>query len=317
MPRGYIDFVLYVDKHQDMTIAEQILQKLTTDRIKAKKPSIIFIAGDSGEGKSMTSVKIAELVEPDIDMDKQVIYTPFEYPDKLQWMLFNPESKGRHVVFMAEARELVKAKLWYTLINQSIADVNAMSRTVKPLIFIINSQDISDVDKENRRLLTYYGYVVRPLSGKVNLKLYKINKSRHTIDNPKMRLKKLTGHLVQNGHYKKFRIAKFKVSLPSDKIRKEFEDRDFKAKKDVILKKLDAMRKALKKDMPTMSRLEETVEFMAKEHAILKKFIGRSKSGKIRINKAVGKLFNLSKEDFPVFETMMVERLKKENLIED
>jgi ribose 1,5-bisphosphokinase PhnN len=64
-------------------------------RLEEKKPSIIFLGGDSGEGKSMAALRILEKGQEDIDLVNQVIYTPYEYPSKVKNMLFNKEFKKR------------------------------------------------------------------------------------------------------------------------------------------------------------------------------------------------------------------------------
>ena len=57
----YIDFVIDHDDNPHV-MGEQILQHITVNRLKSNKPCIVFIGGDSGEGKSSLGLKIVDAV---------------------------------------------------------------------------------------------------------------------------------------------------------------------------------------------------------------------------------------------------------------
>jgi len=312
----YWDFQINIDKMENKkNLSEEIIKHITLGRLKADKPCIMMIAGDSGEGKSMTDLRIGEIIEPDLDLEHQVIYTPYEYPDKMKWILFSKEGKDRHVLIMMEARELIKSTLWYTLINQVIADVNAMSRTIKPIVLILSSQDLADVDKPTRKTLTYYGYCVRPRDHAARLTLYRVCKTRHLVDNPKTHLRKLKGLVYENGQTTKMEIDKMIMHLPSESLRNRFRELDIKAKTDIINQKLTLLNEALNKEKPNLTRIEQLVEVIVKDSGILNMFLSRSKDGKIKLKPEFASIYNLDKKDFKEFEKLVEAKLAQVGMI--
>lgn len=92
----------------------------------------------------------------------------------MDYVLHDKKAKKLKVLMIDEAREVVPAKLWYHFINQAIADVNALSRTVKPICRIMVVQFIKDVDQATRRTVQYYFKCIRPLSGNVLFYPYRL-----------------------------------------------------------------------------------------------------------------------------------------------
>ena len=79
----FVDFV--IDYNDDPKImGKDVLQNLTVHRLEAKKPCIIFIRGDSGEGKSSLGLKILCAVNDAYSVDTfetlhdPVVYLPVE-----------------------------------------------------------------------------------------------------------------------------------------------------------------------------------------------------------------------------------------------
>ena len=298
---------------------EEIIKNLFVKRIQHNKPCIIFLAGDSGEGKSWTSLRIAELIEPDFDLQKQVIYSPYEYPDKLKWILYDKEAnrkgKKKRVLIFQEARELVKSKLWYSLMNQSISDVNAMSRAVKPLIFIIISQHIGDVDRDIRKTINFYGWMVRTTEPMPNLYLYKVWKSLN-LEAPKLMHRRLKGVISTKNTKKHIFISKFKIGRPKKETIKEFEKLDFTAKSNIILRKLNVLNRALDKEKPGNMRIEEISDLAIKEPEILKLVMRKFKTGnRIIIKKHFKELFHITHAEGKEIAINIREKLKKKGRI--
>ena len=67
------------------------------DRIYVRNQSCnILICGAVGTGKSFTALRIAELLQPDFDVKKQVVYTKEEFNALINEYKDNPESSGFH-----------------------------------------------------------------------------------------------------------------------------------------------------------------------------------------------------------------------------
>src|SRR3990172_1749681 len=115
-------------------VTKRILYSLIVKRIKHKKPCVIFISGDSGEGKSWSGISLQDIIleTQGINLAEYFtdvnIFTPLEYPKKLDRLLYNKELKKVNVICLHEAREVIRAKDWRSFLTQSIADVNALSR---------------------------------------------------------------------------------------------------------------------------------------------------------------------------------------------
>lgn len=298
-----------------------IFRRLFLGRIKANKPCIVFIAGDSGEGKSETALKLGEIIaqaeSTDIEtfLTKQVIYTPFEYAEKFKWMMFSKEAKKKHILIFMEARELIKAKLWYDLINQSISDVNALSRTIKPIIFILTSQDTDDIIKDVRKTINYYGWVSRPAGEHVRLSLYKLWKNRF-IENPKTRQKTLKGLVRQpDGSFKSIEISRFFITRPSKELRDRFKILDRKAKTDIILKKLEVMQMIIEREKPKFTKLEQLVETVMREQSLMNYVVKRTRAGGIKVRPEFKELYGLSVQELKEFQKILLNKLTARGLM--
>ena len=85
---AFCDFVIKFDPKKDGNeeITKRILYSIVIKPIKRKKPRIIFIGGDSGEGKSTSFVRLQQLLceIQGIDFKKYIhimnCFTPLEYP---------------------------------------------------------------------------------------------------------------------------------------------------------------------------------------------------------------------------------------------
>lgn len=318
---AYINFRLKTDyevtKENLGKIGEEVIRRVLNMRIESNKPCITFIGGDSGEGKSLGVLRINEVAfieeiekDPELFLQHQVIYTPFEYPRKFKWILFDKDAKGRKVMIFMEARELVKAKMWYTVVNQAISDVNAMSRTVKPLAFTMVSQDITDIDKELRRTINFYGWCLRPFRYHTKLYFYTVYKTRN-IENSKIMQKRLHGMIFTPTKSEHVQIDKFVLNLPKKEMRNRFEQLDFEAKSEIILRKLDMLEKLLQLELPKLTKLETLIETVIKDPTILQFVLSRNnKTGKLKVKPQFITLYNMTSEEGKDFEKNLILRLK-------
>jgi len=314
----FIDFVV---PHSDdkIELSRKILANIFLNRLRAKKPTVCVLVGDSGEGKSYTGLKIAEIVceEQGIEflpyLDNIVISTPLEYATKINNLLFNKELKKINIVMLDEAREIIKAKLWYDFITQAIADINAMSRGVKPLIVLIITQYLGDITKDVRRTMTYYGVCNRPLFKSTQFRLYRVWKDDTDIENPKLRKRRLCGYVVKGTFRYKIKPT-FTVHLPDKEIVKRYEELQFNAKAKIIRRKLELMLSKLQAEMKGLFDKVEAMVNWYVEHPESLNLILERKRGKVRIKKEVQKMHDLSTTELKEFEKLLLEKLAERGL---
>jgi ABC-type oligopeptide transport system ATPase subunit len=316
----YIDFIVDYNKNPE-DLGRSIIESITINRLKAKKPSIIFITGDSGEGKSYTGINILDIVNKATgvntinNINDQVIYTPLEYTTKLDSVLFDKNKKKIKVIMIDEARELVKARLWHSFINRAIADCNAMSRRIKPLVLIIVSQFISDIDSDVRKTIMFYGKCARPMKGKTYFTLHRIWKDDRDIEKPKLRKRSLNGYIIKNGVYSIFR-PKFRIKMPVKDIVDKYETQNFQAKSKIIRKKLENLMKLLDKEIGhEFDKVKTLVDFYIQKPEMLKMIIER-KHNKIKMKKRFKEMHDLTPIEVSEFHTLLLQKLAEKGLAE-
>lgn len=328
MAVSYCDFVVkyhpWKDEIQDIT--ERVLYSLIVRRIKNKKPCVCFLGGDSGEGKSWTSLRLQEVLAKvqgyDMEdyMETMNVYTPLEYAEKLDRILYDKNHKEANIFTIHEARELVRAKKWHSFLSQTVSDVNAMSRQVKRLILIIISQFIRDITRDVRYTINFYMKVRRPRDYKpAQLKIYKMWKDDRDLEKPKLRKRKVKGYLkIMNKdgsvkNWKKYAPNYFEINKPSKEVRTKFENRDFAAKSQIIRKKLDKLVKEMEDEITDGdSKIETMVKFYTNNPRMLNN-IGKRKRRKWKIKDEVREMHGLTRSEKKQFEQRLKEELEKNN----
>lgn len=319
------DFIVKYDPDKETInqVTKKILYALFINRIKFGKPCVIFISGESGEGKSLTALKLQlELLEMQgvslkDNMEKVNIYQPLEYAKKIDALL-TKEEKKLNVVIVHEARELVKAKLWHSFINQTISDINAMSRTVKRLITIVISQFIRDISTDIRYTINYYCTVSRSGTKPAHLQIYRMWKDDRDVENPKLRKRKIRGYLVlPNGKRKFYSPQYLEISLPDKELVAEFEKRDFESKSAIIRRKLGKLLKEMEKDIGTENnKIYAMVEWYAK-HPEQLNLIGKQGKKGFKINPLTKQMHDLNDAEIKDFEISLNKKLTDMGLVND
>lgn len=317
------DFVVRFDPKVDSEkdLMKRILNSVILSRIKNKKPTIIAVTGDSGEGKSFSTLRIMELLSElqgyDYSpfVDDTNVYTPIEYPKKMEKLL-GLNKKGfeetglKKVNFIAihEARTLVSAKNWQSFVNVAISDVNAMSRSIKRLVFFIVSQFIKDIDKSIRNTLTYYLTVQRPKGRNVRLKFHVLWKDDRDIENPRLRKRKLSGHIIYpSGRYVRYSPSYFELSKPSPEVVESFEKSDTEAKAKILKQKLEKLMKEIEKDMDidtSAIKVDNLVKHL-QEHPEQIKTFGKISRKKWKLTPNAREMFDLTTPEIKMFEDKM------------
>lgn len=300
---------------KNKSTARVIFEHIFIKRLKQNKPCIVFIGGDSGEGKTWSVIRLLEELQDKPDVENQIIYTPFEYTKKVNWILFNKESKGKNILIFMEARELVKGKTWYSIINQAISDVNALSREIKPLLFIVVSQHPKDIDSSVRTTINYYGRCSRPQDANTRLSLNKTWKN-WDLNSPKIYQRKIKGVIVgRDGDKKNVTIRRFIMNAPSADIIAKVQQLDRHAKEKIIKQKLLNIDKALAKEISNKDKIGEIADSITKNPATLTQFIKKDRKGNITIKPIYKTIYDLNDVEFKELSSRINDLLIEQGII--
>jgi len=319
-------------------ITEKLLYTLVIKRVKANKPTVWFIGGDSGEGKSSTALTIQNALCKSMGislydtLEYMNIMHPKEYADKLQNLLFSkdPTIKKLRFFCLHEARTIVSASDWNTKLSKLIANVNAMSRAIKPLCMIIISQFIKDITTSVRYTLTYYSTITRPLTGGYgNLRIYRLYKDDRDLEKPKIKKRFLQGYILkakvenpdnmkESDWERKWVILKsIKLHRPPKDVYDKFIGLDVAGKSSQIVKEMEEMSERFKIE----SGDENTKIDKIAEHYTVDINTLSSASKKIRgnwrIKPNVRDMHNLTKKDTVLLESKINDLVKTKDWDKD
>lgn len=329
---AFCDFVVryYPSKDTPEDLTKKILYSIIIKRLKAKKPTVCFLGGDSGEGKSYAAIRLMEILldVQGLDIKEYIndinVYVPIQYPEKIDALLNINKSKENerlkkvNVLCMHEAREVVKAKNWYSFINIAISDVNAMSRSIKRLAIFIISQFIRDISNDIRYTLNYYMIVRRPKGKKARLYINVLWKDDRDLEKPKLRKRKLSGYLVYpSGRYRRFVPQYLELSKPSKEIIEIFEREDKEAKISIIRRKIDKLIKEMSIDMDLKNtKIKSMIDFYSTNTENLS-LIGQKYGNKWRVKPEIRKMHDLTKKEMKDFEILLNRKLREIGVIEN
>jgi len=328
MPKAsLIDFIVdyYPEKETLQDLARKIIKSLFVNRKRGKKMTFCVVTGDSREGKSWTVLTIADIIlnEEGLDfvdhVNDTVIYTPLEYQQKMNAILYEKRLKKLYVAIMDEARELVKAKKWQSIINQVIADVNAMAGRIKILVFFVVTQAFSDIDKTSRHTITYYATCYRPLKQRVKFEIFKVYKDDRDLENVKLKKRRIYGFVRVHKPGKPVKTifympSAFRFAVPRKAITDIYEPENLEKKGKIIREKLDRMLKELENEFKdSYSKVNSMVEWYIDHPDQLNLFIKRSR-GKISIKPGFKKMHDLSNEEAREFKERLLEKLTSRGL---
>lgn len=319
------DFVVDYDPAVDTSevVTRRILAATFLRRLKHKKPVIMFIGGDSGEGKSIAALRLQQILLDiqGLDIKEYLndinVYTPIQYPEKLKRLLFDERLKKVNIITMHEAREIIKAKLWYNFLNQAISDINAQARSVKRLMTIIISQFIRDISSDIRYTLNYYCKVQRPLGyGKsARLTIYVLWKDDRDLEKPRLRKRYLQGYLrYPNGRLRKFIPSYLEISLPPDDVIKEFEQRDYEAKANIIKRKIDTLIKDMELELNVVTKKIDTIlEYYTRNDEMVK-LIGKQTKKGFKLRPDFKDMHELTTIEVEQFSQRLFKELEKKGI---
>lgn len=329
----FTDFIVKHDEETETVeaLTEKILYSIVVNRLKAKKPLIWFIGGDSGEGKSFTILHLQQIILKlqGIDLkdviDDVNVYTPIEYARKLDALLgmSNDKEKNKrlrkvNVLAIHEARELIKAKNWYSFLNQAVGDINAMSRSVKRLCIFVVSQFIRDIDTTIRYTLNFYSTVKRPRNRYARLYINVIWKDDRDLEKPKLKKRRLSGYVIdKHGRRRRYSPVYLELTMIDKELLKRFEENDAKAKRDILRKKLDKLIKNMELELSEYStKVDSMVSYYADNPEMLK-YIGRRGKRGFKIKDEVKEMHDLTPSEVRDFQAKLNATLKQKGIAGD
>lgn len=324
---GYwYDFAIKYNPEKDtgIDLTKKVLFSIIIRRLMYKKPAVMFIAGKSGEGKTHTAVRIQQLLLELRGLDVRDylqdinVFTPLEYPKKLNALLYDKRLKKVNIICAHEAREIVRAKDWQSFLTTSIADVNAMSRAIKRLCIMIISQNLKDIAREIRLTVNYYCKVTRPIGHNARLYINTMYEDDRDIDQPKIRKRRLTGYLVYpNGKYKKWTPKYLELSRLDKDIAKALDKADVDAKSGILRSKLNKLMEAMKKDIgDDANKLNAMLEWYLNNSDNLTT-LGSVRKGKLTLNKEFKEMHSLSDDELKTFTEMINTAMKEKGEIKE
>lgn len=320
------DFVIPFDPDKDtqQDVTDRILYNLFIKRVKGKKPVVTFLGADSGEGKSWTYLKLAEILLrlQGIDIKDVLhdinVYIPLEYPKKLDRLLFDKELKHVNIIGIHEARDAINAKDYQSFLARSIADINAQSRTVKRLMIFVISQFIRDITTDVRYTITYYCKIYRPIGKKARLMIYKLWKDDRDLEKPRLKKYKISGFLVYpNGKYRRFTPTYFEIERPSKEVRDAFEQKDYEAKATIIKRKINKLIKGLEKKADLQSDKVKIMVNWYLKHQDSLSLIGRRGKRGFKLKPDFKKMHDLDAQEIEDFKNELNKGLEERGLVEN
>lgn len=318
------DFAVKYDPKVDTAedLSKRILYSLFIVPIKQKKPRVLFIGGDSGEGKSYSALRLQELlceiqgVDVDANFENMNVFTPIEYPKKLDALLHDKKLRKVNILCMHEAREIIKAKNWHSFLSQAIADVNAMSRSVKRICFIIISQFIRDITSDVRYTLHYY-ITMKRTRNETRMYVNKVWKDDRDLEKPKLRKRKIFGYVVYpDGRRRKIRPSYLIIKKPRQSLIDKFDELDTRAKSAIIRRKVNRLIADMELEMQGENKKIVDMVSWYLTHPDKMLGIGKLRGDKFVLDRKFNEMHDLTKQEKEEFTKIMVQELKKKGIIE-
>lgn len=136
-----------------------------------KKNFVMVITGSTGEGKSLTGVKIGELVDPRFNIDK-VTYDSDEFMDAV-----GAVKRSGEVIIWDEAGVGLPSREWHSVSNKVINYVIQTFRKDKACIIFI-TPDLSFIDVQARKMIRAFTEARRYRREATKLWIYRMSIDR-------------------------------------------------------------------------------------------------------------------------------------------
>ena len=195
------------DNKDDTTKNSVWLLQWIRNRIRKNRNLIALFIGDTGSGKSLSSIRLAERVDPNFNVDRIV----FTVPDFLA--LVNSGLPPGSVIVFDDAGLGINARLWQEM-NARVFGMLTQGFRYKQILTFITVPDETFIERQSRRLV-HIRFEATDVQGLMKMKLL----SRNTFD-PEHPLAKFPR--IHRG-LSKITVKMVKFRLPSDDLREKYE----------------------------------------------------------------------------------------------
>jgi len=271
-----------------------LMNHIAKRRLYGNKNTIIMLVGKNGEGKSWTGLAMAEAMEaPEkFDVEKQIVYTPLQYTQVMDYVL-NRKS-GKRVVLIDEADKLVSSTKWWGFVEQSISEIQSTYREIKPLVVIYIAPSLRRLNINIREQIDFYGICSRPIGMGTRVRLYSIYSSKTDVEKLKLGISRVR-MVVENkpGSWQLQIIRKLVMSKPLEDDIKKYHELSIKFKKKIVQKRMEAILNSIKAEMPDANKIDVIFNIYRQNHDLLKYVV---KSGEVKYQ-PIQKLHQLTKTE--------------------
>ena len=258
----------------------KIFYNLFVKKIKADMPCVICITGKSGRGKSSVALHLADILFKQEGLDfaeyvnRAVVGSIKDFGPKTKAILSAKELKDCFVLIIDEARVTVSSNEWSSLVNRAVVMVNALSRAVKPLMIIIVSQSLKDVDRATRDTIDYYIKVTRNYGQPAKIKIYEFYVDDKDIDKPHTKKKLVRGLITTNGQKDTIELTRIEFPRVRDEVWEPYKKSMVESKNELLEQEFDKLAKALtdKEAGGDAQRVNNLVDFLWSNKYILNNF---------------------------------------------
>ena len=195
------------DKEKDPSKKSIWLLKWIANRIKKNRNVIALFIGDTGSGKSMASIRLAEIVDPNFSVDR-IVFTVKEF-----LALVNSGLPPGAVIIFDDAGLGINARLWQEM-SARVFGMLTQGFRYRQILTFITVPDETFIERQSRKLV-HIRFEATDVQGLMKVKLL----SRNTWD-PEHPLAKYPR--IRTG-ITKIIIKLVKFQLPSDELREKYE----------------------------------------------------------------------------------------------
>jgi DNA-directed RNA polymerase subunit M/transcription elongation factor TFIIS len=177
------------------------------NRIKKNRNLIALFIGDTGSGKSLSSIRLAERVDPNFSVDR-IVFTVKDFLD-----LVNSGLPAGSVIVFDDAGLGINARLWQEM-SARVFGMLTQGFRYKQILTFITVPDETFIERQSRKLV-HIRFESTDVQGMMKMKLL----SRNTFD-PEHPLAKFPR--VHRG-ISEIIVKMVKFHLPSDDLREKYE----------------------------------------------------------------------------------------------
>ena len=213
-----------MDKDDSLKNSVWLLQWIR-NRIKKNRNLIALFIGDTGSGKSLSSIRLAERVDPNFSVDR-IVFTVKEFLELVNGGL----PKGSVIIF-DDAGLGINARLWQEM-SARVFGMLTQGFRYKQILTFITVPDETFIERQSRKLV-HIRFESTDVQGMMKMKLL----SRNTFDpeHPLGKFPRIHGGISE------IIVKMVKFHLPSDVLREKYETK----KKEYMEKKFKEFQEEL------------------------------------------------------------------------